>query len=524
MMPISALSRVVVEIDGAPIVPAAARALGEVRVQRQLSLPTLCELTFFDPAEPFVSECGVERGAHLKVTIEAETIPLFRGQVTAVKYAYGPSGGREIRVRGYDLLYQLRKSQPLRAHVDVTLIDLARNLVRNLGLEVQATEPGPVWQKLVQYRQSDFEMIAEVAERCGLYFTLNEGVLQFMTLEGIGPTVSLELGRSLLEAQIDVNTDLAFRSVETLSWDPWRAKHHRGEASRARIGREIPSDAASDEIQGRSERILADEPFQEERQAEALAQSEMDRQSAGEVTLWGIALGDSRLRPGTPVDVGNVASPILGRYILTSVTHTLDRHRGFLSEINTVPPPVRARAKQTLASLGTVTQVNDPDGLGRVRVLLPSYGGIETDWLGVVLPGAGAGKGLVAIPDVNDQVLVLFIRDDPAQGIVLGGLYGSVTPPDKAGVGEGGIHRFSFLTPGGQRIQLNDDKKMVQVENHSGDRIELSPGRVRLVDAHGSRIELLRDKVCLHAEADLEIEAPGKRIVIRGRFIDFERG
>ena len=42
----------------------------------------------------------------------------------------------------------------------------------------------------------------------------------------------------------------------------------------------------------------------------------------------------------------------------------------------------------------------------------------------VLSVGAGSGKGLVACPDVDDQVLVLLLHGDPAQGIVLGGLYG----------------------------------------------------------------------------------------------------
>ena len=42
----------------------------------------------------------------------------------------------------------------------------------------------------------------------------------------------------------------------------------------------------------------------------------------------------------------------------------------------------------------------------------------------VLTPGAGKGKGLIALPDVGDRVLILCSHQDPGQGIVLGGLYG----------------------------------------------------------------------------------------------------
>ena len=34
-----------------------------------------------------------------------------------------------------------------------------------------------------------------------------------------------------------------------------------------------------------------------------------------------------------------------------------------------------------------VRRIADPDGLGRVRVSLPTYNGVETDWMGVVTAG-----------------------------------------------------------------------------------------------------------------------------------------
>jgi phage baseplate assembly protein gpV len=205
------------------------------------------------------------------------------------------------------------------------------------------------------------------------------------------------------------------------------------------------------------------------------------------------------------VEVRGVAAALAGSYVLTAVTHTCDARKGFVSQIDTTPPPSRARATGAAASLGVVTQLDDPERLGRVRVSLPAYGDLETDWLGVLAAGAGAGKGLVALPDVGDQVLVLFAHEDTAQGVVLGGLYGVAGPPD-AGLEDGAVRRYTLLTPGGQRLRLDDDRQLVRIENSDGSYLELAPDRVRL-----------------HARRDLEIEAPGRAVVIRGQSIDFER-
>jgi phage baseplate assembly protein V len=192
--------------------------------------------------------------------------------------------------------------------------------------------------------------------------------------------------------------------------------------------------------------------------------------------------------------------------VLTTVTHTLDNRLGFVSEISTLPPTPHPRDKGAVVAPGEVTQIDDPDSLGRVKVSLPTYGDVETGWMGVVTPGAGAGKGFVTLPDVGDDVLVLFSHGDPARGVVLGGLYGTGGPPD-SGIEGGAVRRYTLLTPGGQRVQLDDEGNKMRLENSDGSYVELAPGTVRL-----------------HAAADLEIEAPGKSVVIKGQTIDFRRG
>jgi phage baseplate assembly protein gpV len=110
------------------------------------------------------------------------------------------------------------------------------------------------------------------------------------------------------------------------------------------------------------------------------------------------------------------------------------------------------------------------------------------------------------LPDVGDQVLILFPRQDPAEGIVLGGLYGIKGPPD-SGVEANSIRRYTLLTEGGQKMVLDDTRRSIHLEDKTGSSVDFSP-----------------DKFKLHAAVDLEIEAPGKAVVIRGQSIDFERG
>jgi len=94
-----------------------------------------------------------------------------------------------------------------------------------------------------------------------------------------------------------------------------------------------------------------------------------------------------------------------------------------------------------------------------------------------LLPLAADRQGLVALPDINDTVLVLLIHEDPGEGVVLGGLYGQNGPPD-SGVENGVVRRYTLLTRGGQRIRLDDENDIIRVETHNGSYFELSPRKL----------------------------------------------
>lgn len=511
--------RLTVSVDGQPLAALAARAIGHVVVRQQLSQPSACELKFFDPPEAL----AISPGSSLQLGIEGVSPPLFDGEITAMRRRYGPDRERVLELRAQDLLHRLGKRQPVRTHVQQTLPELARTLVADLGLQVRAGSDGPLWRQWIQHRQSDLQLLQQVAERCGLYFTLRGSELLLLTLEGDGEAVELRFGHELLEADVRFDSDNVCRSVEALAWNPWRAESQSGSASVARSGRQAGAVVAPDQIGGDGERILAAVAAQDADQADAIAQAELDRSNAAELVLAGVATGDPALMPGVPVQLSGLDAESNGRYVLSTTVHTFDRLRGYLTEFDTAPPEPAPQSGDSQIAYGEVTQVDDPDRLGRVRVSLPCHGGIESDWLEVLLPAAGAGKGLIAIPDVGDRVLLVFVNGDPAQAVVLGGLYGPTEPPDNGGVEGGAVRRFHFLTPGGQLLRLDDEAKSARLESSGGNFLQLSPGLVRAGNGDGSYLELSSRGVRLHAARDLKIEAPGRSIVIRGQSIDFER-
>jgi uncharacterized protein involved in type VI secretion and phage assembly len=505
MNPVLALPDLRIELGGTAIGASDAAALAEVRVRQRLSLPSQCELVFQEPLSLGESGSALRPGATLLLQISGMDPALFSGEVTAIDYVYGPSGGRSVRIRAYDLLHRLRKRQPVRLHVQMSAADLARELVADLGVSVEAPDSGPLHDRIFQVGLSDLDLVDRTARRAGLYFVLQDESFRLFTLSGLGDSHKLRIGDTLLEARLEVNGDPACRSVATQGWDPARAETRRGKASGARTGRSVSTEVAPTDVGGSGDRTRLNVAVGNDRQADALAQAELDLAVAREVTLWGVAEGDPALRPGCRVDLEGVTPTLEGTYVLCSVEHRIDPEHGFISEIGTLPPPPREESPATVAALGQVTQVDDPEKLGRVRVSLPALGELETGWIEVLVPGAGKSKGLVALPGIGDRVLLLFPDGDPAQALVAGGLYGPDGPPD-SGVEGGSMRRYTFTTSGGQKLQLDDAGRKLRLEDQSGSYLELGP-----------------ERAILHAAVDLTLEAPGHALRIRSHSVDFEQ-
>jgi uncharacterized protein involved in type VI secretion and phage assembly len=133
------------------------------------------------------------------------------------------------------------------------------------------------------------------------------------------------------------------------------------------------------------------------------------------------------------------------------------------------------------AVIGIVTSTADPDSLARVRVRYPWLSdNAESPWARVVSPMAGAGRGAVFRPEVDDEVLVLFEHGDTRFPYVIGGVWSAVDTPPERGPDEDNNIRL-IRSRSGHEITLDDTsgaEKIVLVHSSGEHRVELSSSGV----------------------------------------------
>ena len=188
-------------------------------------------------------------------------------------------------------------------------------------------------------------------------------------------------------------------------------------------------------------------------------------------------------------------------------------------------------------AIALVTQNKDDDGLCRVKVQYPWHDKPkESYWARLAMPMGGKERGLVLIPEVGDEVLVAFEREDLRFPYVLGALWnGKDKPPlanddgknDKRILKSRKKHYLLFDdgTKGvvelahekGRKVTFDDSGFVVQDENGNQVKVDSNSGAMT-IEAKG-QLSIKAASITLEATGTLEIKA-NATLTIRGSLVN----
>ncbi|MFZ0388992.1 MAG: phage baseplate assembly protein V [Calditrichia bacterium] len=185
-----------------------------------------------------------------------------------------------------------------------------------------------------------------------------------------------------------------------------------------------------------------------------------------------------------------------------------------------------ARTQMFGVAVGIVTNNQDPENLGRVKVQLPWLGsGDDTFWARMAVPMAGKERGTYFLPEVDDEVLVAFDQGSIDHPYVLGGLWnGSDKPPENNSSGRNDIRKIRSRS--GHEIIFNDNssqrRESLEIHTNGGHTILLDDSsgseKIQIKDKTGSNsivIDSLQNSVSVES---------GLQLKLKSQKIDIEAG
>lgn len=548
-----------IKVNGQEAPPDVRGDVQEVTVDQHVHLPGMFVIRVSDPrmerldGGPFDLTKEVEIAAE---TEEGDPVVLIKGEITALEPSFNEGMIAELVVRGYDKSHRLFRELKSAAHLNKKDSDLANDIAAAVGLQAEVETTDTVYEHIFQHNQSDLAFLMQRAWRIGYECFVDDGKLVFRKPPTNAESVTLTWGSDLQTFQPRLTLAEQVDEVLVRGWDTDKLEPIVGRAAAAdsrlypQLG-ETRNGAQWAGAFGAGKLVIVDQPVVSQAEANTLAAARLNEATGAYVQAEGRALRRPDIRAGRMVQIEGLGRRLSGKYLVTSATHTYSPTG--LSTTFTVRGARSGLAAEELAPRSAVdrrpgvapaivTGIDDPQGQGRIKVKFPwMTDDAESHWARVVSVGAGPKAGLLAIPAVNDEVLVAFEHGDFGRPYILGGLWsGKHNPPDElAGGGEQDKVRV-WRSPGGHVIAVYDDsKKKIEIKTAGGHllvlddqnkkvEVKTSGGHTIVCDDNGRKVQIesagdvqikANMNVKLEAGANLELQASGQ-ITIKGAMVN----
>ena len=520
-------SQVKIKIGGTNIQEAVMNKLASLTVDQNCHLPGMFILQFNDPGMELLDNGPFDFTKEIEILGKKDDgteISLIKGEITALEPQFGEGMISDLVIRGFDKSHRLFRETKTKTYLNIKDSDIASQVAGAAGLSAQVESTSEVYDHVFQHNQSDLAFLFQRAWRIGFETFVEDGKLYFRKPPTGSESLTLRWGEELISFQPRMSLAEQVDQVSVLGWDVKTKDKIVGTASSGNLYPKISGKTGAQWASsfGTGKRVIVDQPVFTQSEANALAKARLDEASGLFVEAEGAAFRRPDIKAGKIIKIEALGKRLSGKYLVTSAMHTFSpaglktifnvrgTHTGLVSEeIDRGEPLDRVYG----VVIGVVTNTNDPNKWGRVKVKFPWMSDqAESAWGRVIGTGAGNNAGYCVVPNVNDEVLVGFIHGDINFPIVLGGLWNgkdalpaptsSESPSDQPKV-------RTWRSIAGHYIVIDDKKKMIDLVTVDGRKVTISDQDKKItVTCSNSKVIMEDSKLSVEA-AEINITSKG---------------
>lgn len=423
---------------------------------------------------------------------------------------------------------------------DVKDSDIMEELIDHYGMDKQVTATSLQHQQMVQYNCTDWDFMLSRCDASGLLCITNDNKITIDKPQFSGnPALTIQYGATVLDLDAEMDARLQFKNVKGSSWDyTGQELLDTVEAEDAGIpqaGNLSSSDLAS--VTGSDGFTLINSAKMQEPELQAWVNMKMLKHQLARIRGSVRTDGTAAVNPGQLIELKGVGDRFEGKLYVTGVRHDIQEgswqtvfqfgiNPEWFAETYKIQQPLAGAVIPPINGLqiGIVTQLqDDPDGENRILVRVPViHKEDEGAWCRVSTLDAGNERGTFFLPEIEDEVIVGFINNDPRHGIVLGMLNSSARPAPLTASDDN--HEKGYQSRSKMKWIFNDDKKSLNIETPEGNKIILTEEdkKILLEDQNGNKILMNEDGITIESSKDViwkasgDIKMEGTNINIKG--------
>jgi len=487
-----------------------------------------------------------------KVEIQAgyhgDNKTIFKGIILRHAVKIPGNGASHVEVECKDVAVKLTMGRKNKYFFDKKDSDIIEGILRaTVQTDVESTSVKH--KEMVQYYSTDWDFVVTRAEANGMVVLTDNGKVSVKKPNfDQKAKFPITYGTSLYEFEAEMDARDQYPTAEATTWDPADQKIAKAtpgggglggfsapsipggsaiSSGATALGFNLPGVAPNTDytkVLGLKELALQHGGAFTSEEAEAWAKAQMTKselaKKRGRVKFDGVA----DIKPGDCINIQGVGQRHSGKVFVTSVLHEIGAgawfthvqfglsQRWFAQEFDDVTDAPASSLLPGVHGLqiGIVTNLKDSpaDAEFRIQVRLPLVNPEgEGVWSRLALQDAGNNRGAVWRPEINDEVVVGFLNDDPRQVIVLGALHSSKNqapiPADNKN------HEKGWTTRSGMKLIFNDDHKSIVIETPKGKKVTIDEktDKIQLEDEHQNKIVMDKNGISVESGKDLTLKA-----------------
>ncbi|POY37292.1 hypothetical protein C3K47_05875 [Solitalea longa] len=440
----------------------------------------------------------------------------------------------------------------------ITASEIAEQLINKHSLKIENIASATIrHEQLVQSNISDWDFMIGRIDVVGMICVITSLGINIKALQinnppanDSGQMLKLVHGKNILDFTADKDSRIRNNEVRTLSWD-----FREQRVSESSTDETIVEEADDDSQHVSSGFEMRSSAFFTQEEQDAITRTRKIKQDLsgikGKVKF--IARTDITLVPGDFVEIRGVGKSFEGYHFVSAVEQeysdgcwiteaTLGWDEQFFTEQTNPQHPASSTGQSSSIQglqIGKVTNIEDSEGEYRVQLRLPmvdeNQDGIHAR---VATLDAGNNRGTFFRPEIDDEVIVGFINDDPSNPVILGMLHSSALPaplePSRDNNEKGYVSRseikllfdddkksVTIKTPGGRVFEMNDDTGTITVKNDNGDKIVIEDGKITLESTNdinikaGGNLSVQANNISIKADSNLQAQG-GSAVKVEG--------
>jgi Rhs element Vgr protein len=351
---------------------------------------------------------------------------------------------------------------------------------------------------------------------------------------------TLTFGKNILEFDGELDPRVESSMVKVVTWNYRDQKPEDTEAendqSKATNDKSSTPKASGDDQLGYTW-LINSSTFKTEEQRKAITDIKIRRQQLSKIKGTAKYLGNTIVSPGTFIKISGVGKRFDGKAFVTNILHeytdgcwittaTLGWDEKLFTEQTNGSHPASAMGQSSSLQglqIGKVTGIEDADGDYRVKVKLPMVDNTSDGiYARVATLDAGKDRGTFFRPEVDDEVVLGFISDDPANPVIVGMLHSSkLSAPLEP---EKNNHKKGYVSRSAIKLIFNDDEKSLRIETPGNRVFEMNDkeGTISVTDKFENKITMDKSGITIDSSGDITMKAKKAFLVDAGTQLDMK--